>query len=337
MNKKHESSTSEDIRNFIASAIVCDHTFPVIGSLEAELQDHREAGFTHVSVTIATDEPSYELAEARISMFRSIIDEADGVVFANAVSEIRSAHDSGKLSVGFHFQGTEPLQRDIGNVRRFRELGVGWMLLAYNWQNNAAVGCIEAVERDYGLSQFGKNLVGEMNAGGMIVDLAHTGAASTFDAMEISAKPCMFSHANIRDLFEHPRNLTDDQIRAVVETDGLVGITGVGEFVGEFDRVRPETVFRHVDWIVQRHGDRHVGLGLDFMSGPTCDAVLQSLDGQYERNGMSPPPWRFLPPGSLTEIVGLMRSAGYSDQSIQNVLGENFLRVAKECWLEDVQ
>ena len=166
----------------------------------------------------------------------------------------------------------------------------------------------------------------------MIVDVSHTGRRCSLEAVELSARPPMFSHSSARALFDHPRNIDDEQIRAVAEKDGLVGVTGVGEFLGEFERVSAETIFRHIDHMVQLVGDRHVGLGLDYMSQPICDMVMEHLKGAYEKNGMSPPPWRFFHPSGIPDLVALMLDAGYGEAAICNILGENFLRVAGACW-----
>ncbi|MCP5365978.1 MAG: membrane dipeptidase [Hyphomicrobiales bacterium] len=327
------TGTREDVKRVLSEATICDHTLPYAGPPEEEIAHHKAAGFTYASITIASDmNPSFSAAMERLAREHRYYAANDDFILVRGVADIRRAKAEGKVAIGFHFQGTEPVARDLDNVWGFRAMGIRWMLLAYNWQNNTAVGCIEAQERDVGLSVFGRQLVREMSAAGMIVDLSHTGRRCTFEAMELSEKPCMFSHSNVLARFAHPRNIDDEQIRKVAEGGGVIGVTGVGEFTGERGTVRTRVVFEHIDHIVQLTGSKHVGLGLDYMSGLTCDAVIKKLKGDLTKVGMSPLPWAFMHPGQLGELIAIMIDAGYGTAAIHDILGNNFLRVAEACW-----
>ncbi len=330
---ENHSELREDVKAILSEAVICDHTLPYAGPPEEEIVHHKNAGVSFVSITIASDmNPSFTSAMERLAREHKYYGTNDDFVLASSVNDIYQAKKNGKLAIGFHFQGTEPIRRDLDNVWAFRALGVHWMLLAYNWQNNASVGCIEAQKRDIGLSAFGRQLIQEMNAAGMIVDLSHTGRRCTLEAMELSAKPCMFSHSNVLDRFSHPRNIDVEQMKALAQTGGVIGVTGVGEFIGEKKTVKAETVFHHIDSLVQEIGPKHVGLGLDYMSDITCKAVINKLKGDLSKVGMSPLPWPFLHPSQLGELVGAMIDAGYDNPSIHDILGGNFLRVAESCW-----
>lgn len=335
MNATADEATDRPaVGTMIADSIICDHTLPYAGAPADEIEGHATAGFTYVSITIAADfKPSFSNAVRRLANERAFYARTPGFRIGDTAGSIREAKKSGELAVGFHFQGTEQLERNLDNVWLFKSLGINWMLLAYNWQNNAAVGCLEARERDVGLSVFGRRLVAEMNQAGMIVDLSHTGERCTYEALELSAKPCMYSHSNMLALHDHPRNITDAQVKAVAQAGGIVGITGVGQFVGEasFASVDPKTVFRHIDHVVQLVGPDHVGLGLDYMSEQTCAEAIRSLGGDLKAVGMSPPPWPFLHPRQLPDLVAAMLDAGYDSPAIKAVLGENFLRLLEQC------
>ncbi|MGH8319587.1 MAG: membrane dipeptidase [Steroidobacteraceae bacterium] len=138
------------------------------------------------------------------------------------VEDIRAARKFQKLVINCHFQGSEAVGRDLANVGAYYKLGVRWMLMAYNFQNNVGTGCLEAEKNDIGISQFGKELIAEMNRVGMLVDCSHSGYRTTMDAMSISTKPCIFSHSNPRALYDHPRNIRDDQIKRCAQTEGVI-------------------------------------------------------------------------------------------------------------------
>ena len=323
----------------IADAIVCDHTLPYVGPSASEIAAHKQAGYGFVSITIAADfEPSNERMHARLAREQRFYASADVFRLAGTVADIEAANAEGKLAIGFHLQGTEPIQRNLDNVWLFKAAGLSFMLLAYNWQNNAAVGCLEAEERDVGLSLFGRDLIDEMNAAGVIVDLSHTGKRCTLEAIDRSQKPPFFSHSNVRALHDHPRNIDTEQIRAVTARGGIIGVTGVGEFTGPaYAAGAPVTagaVFAHIDAIAQLAGPESVGLGLDYMSPLTCEKVLAVLGGDLSRVGMSKPPWPFLHPSALPELVLCMQKAGYPRDAILGILGGNFLRFAKTWWDE---
>ena len=321
-------------RELLDAAIICDSTFPYMSDPAREIRPHREAGFTYVSITAAIDDAAWPtLALRRLARERHYYSQhEDEFIVVETAADIRRAKHEEKLAIGFHFQGTEAIGRDLSLVGAYYKLGVRWMLMAYNARNNAGTGCIEGEARDDGLSDFGRALIAEMNRVGMIVDVSHTGYRTAMEAIEASTKPAIFSHSNVRALFDHPRNIRDDQIRAAAESGGFVGVTGVGAFVGEPAGVTAETVFRHLDHVVSLVGPAHAALGLDYMSPACCAHVLDLMGGNLARVGMPEPPWTFLHPSSVPELVALMFDHGYAEADIRAILGDNFLRVAEAVW-----
>jgi membrane dipeptidase len=204
------------------------------------------------------------------------------------------------------------------------------MLLAYQLRNRAADGCAEPA--DAGLSLFGRRLVREMNRLGMIVDGSHTGRRSSLDAIETSTQPVIFSHSGVLAQCRHIRNIDDDQIRACAQSGGVVGIVGIGAFLGE-PAATSEVVFRHLDHVVQLVGPRHAGIGSDFIDDmqPIWPSIRAGIDG----------PWRdpygtqlyegvACAPEQLVELVALMFDHGYDEAAVRAVLGGNFRRVYEQ-------
>ena len=130
----------------------------------------------------------------------------------------------------FDIEGMGALNGAVSMVELYYRLGVRQMLIAYNLNNDAGGGCHD---EDKGLTDFGRAVVREMNHVGMVLDCAHSGIKSGLEAMRLSTKPCIFSHANARALHDHERNIIDEQIKAVAATGGVVGVNGLNRFLGD--------------------------------------------------------------------------------------------------------
>jgi membrane dipeptidase len=141
----------------------------------------------------------------------------------------------------------------------YYDLGVRQMLLAYNKDNRASGGCMES---KIGLTDFGKKVIKEMNRVGMMVDVSHMGYRATLEAFDTSTDPVIFSHSNPKGLRDHARNISDEQIKACAKTGGVIGINGVGEFLGG---VQSEIVVDNIEYVINLVGPEHVGIGLDYV------------------------------------------------------------------------
>src|SRR6185369_12169278 len=181
-------------------------------------------------------------------------------VLAGTVADVERARDGGRLAIAFDLEGTEPLDGDVEMVERFYELGVRQMLMAYNRNNRGGAGCMDD---DVGLTPFGRAVVEAMNRVGMVVDCSHTGYRSSLEMMELSTAPVVFSHSNPRALWTHDRNVRDEQILACARTGGVVGVNGIGIFLGDND-TRSERVVDHIAYVAELAGPEHVGIGLDY-------------------------------------------------------------------------
>jgi membrane dipeptidase len=167
---------------------------------------------------------------------------------------------------------------------------------------------------------------------GMTVCCSHTGHRTTMDVMRHATRPVIFSHSNPLALWKHKRNIRDEAIRACAATGGVIGINGIGTFLGENDN-RSATFARHVDHVVQQVGIDHVGIGLDYVFD------MQELDDYIAAHPEIFPPeqgyakgLRLVAPEQLPEIAAELFRLGYRTGDVRKVLGGNFLRVAKTCW-----
>ncbi len=241
-----------------------------------------------------------------------------------------AAKAAGKLGLVFNLQETNMLEGKLELVQAFYDLGVRHMLLAYNARNHVGDGCAERT--DGGLSRWGLEVVAEMNRVGMLVDGTHTGYRTTMDAMAVCTAPFIFSHCNAHAVYGHYRNIRDDQIKACAATGGVVGLNGLGEFLDD-DTASTAALFRHLDHMVQLVGPRHVGLGLDYVRdtgrfwGWVRDNAAMWPAGPNSRTGSA-----FAQPEQIEELTGMMLQAGYGEQAIRDILGGNWLRVARQVW-----
>jgi membrane dipeptidase len=326
---------NEQIKILLDAAIACDMTCPWVAAGDETLRDalperYRTSGWTYVSLTVASDGNDIASTMQTIAATRRMIDELpETCVLVKSVDDIRRAKREGKLALGMHFQGTLPVARDLNLVGLYYDLGIRHMLMVYNYKNYVADGCYES--GDGGLSGFGRELVAEMNRVGMIVDVAHTGYKSSMDTIAASTAPVIVSHGNLKAFNDHPRCYTDEQIRAIAESGGVFGLTGLGPFLGGNDSSTPALV-RQVDHVAQLVGIQHVGFGFDYVYDmPALEAMLaQSTDALLKSDAIGN--LQQIEPERLPAIVDALLGMNYSEADITAVLGGNWLRVCEQVW-----
>lgn len=323
-----------DAADLHADALVWDMTMPIIttGSPEKKagvFGNFRRGGFDFVSITLAVDFLDSDLARQSLELHRGFIAGNDDVVLVRSVEEILAAKSQGRLAVGLHFQGTGPFDEDASLVGRFYEFGIRHALLAYNQRNRVGCGC--QVPEDTGLTDFGRSVIAEMNRVGMIVDCAHTGLRTSMEAIACSQSPVIVSHGNARALRDHPRCITDELIRAIAASGGVIGITGIGEFLGT-DGASPAAVADHIDYIAGLAGPEHVGLGLDHVYDiETFGTFVREHPEMYPAESQSFDESQVLPQDAPA-ITAELLERGYGEQEIRGILGENWLRVCRAVW-----
>ncbi|MEO3429279.1 membrane dipeptidase [Pelagibius sp. CAU 1746] len=337
MSNRTKSGLGERARGLLSDTIVCDTTLPWGPDYQNQdtiLPRMKDGGASFISLTVGIDRMSRTETVKHIAAQRKRLmrDWGDSCHLVESVDDIYVAREAGKLAVGFHFQGSNPLDGDINMVELYYQLGVRHMLFAYNQRNRAADGCHEL--SDGGLSRFGVSLVEEMNRVGMIVDATHCGYRSSMEMMEMSSAPAVFSHSNARNICPHARNLRDDQIKACAATGGFIGINGVGHFLSDDMVATPEAWIRHVDYIAELIGPEHIAIGLDHVYYLEQQHARRRSSPDTYPEGYPPPDWpgSYLGPDDYVRLVEKLIERGYSESEIRAIMGENFLRVAREVW-----
>ena len=298
------------------------------------LERHRAAGVDFVSINIGMDMNPLAQILTTIASFRAQFeDRSDLFVPVDDARDVERAKAEGKLAVAFDLEGGIPLCERPEMVRLFYDLGVRQIHLAYNRNNSIGGGCYD---RDVPLSPLGRRIVAAINDAGVLMDCSHTGYRTSMDIMTVSRAPVIFSHANPRALADNGRNIRDDQIDACVATGGVVCVNGVGRFLGD-PEAQTDAIVRHVDYLVQRVGPEHVGLGLDYEYSQGLDDTPPGLD----RGHWWPPAHGYGPEGAririaapeqFPEITAGLLDLGYPEAAVRAILGANMLRLAREVW-----
>ncbi len=295
-----------------------------------QLARHKAAGFDAITVNIGFGEQGPEEHLRMIAALRHwLLARPEEYLLLLEADDVERARSSGRLAVGFDIEGANAVGDQLSLIQLYYDLGVRWMLMAYNTSNRAGGGC---QDEDGGLTKFGRAMVTEMERVGMLLCLSHTGHRTVREVIAMATQPLIFSHSNCAALHPHPRNIPDDLIRACAATGGVVGINGVGIFLGKND-ISSETYARHVDHVVQLVGPAHVSIALDYVFDITeLEEHLEKMKGTFPPGLGYELGARFVPPEQLEEIVVTLQGWGYSNADLTALLGGNLLRLAKQVW-----
>lgn len=296
----------------------------------APLDRYRQVGVGYLSVNVGYAPHSLEDSIRVLSSWRQQVRASDSFELVASAGDFAAAQQAGKLVVGFDLEDTNPLGGQISMIETYYDLGVRSMLLTYNGENLAGFGC--HAPRDDGLTGFGRDVVDEMNRVGMMVDVSHCGYRTSMEAIERSAAPVIFSHSAMRGVWEHDRNIRDDQVRACAATGGVIGINGVGIFLGDND-ASARAMARHIDYAVQLVGPGHVGIGTDYVfDNDDLEEELARHTQVFPDSYQNWDSYQFVAPEQLPELETELSALGYSAGDVAAIMGGNFLRVANAVW-----
>jgi len=298
----------------------------------SQLDRYRRSGVDVVAVNIGFGTLPLEQHLRQLADFRAWVMSASKYRLVRSTRDIDLARERGELGVLFDVEGMAILDAgDHGLIAMLRELGVGWMLIAYNEANAVGGGCRS---EDHGLSDYGRKLLREMKRVGMMVCCSHTGHRTAREAIEAADNPVIFSHSNAAAVHAHYRNIPDDLIEAVAAGGGVVGVNGVGDFLGP-GQDYVQLMAAHIDHMVSLVGPEHVGIGLDYVFDQ--QELVDYVNSMPETFGETPDYdalLRFAPPEVLPALVTELQARGYPDQALRAILGGNWRRVAEQVWCD---
>ena len=232
------------------------------------------------------------------------------------VLQVRTTEDAGnvlkhKAATLLAIEEGGAIDGSLEALRCLYELGVRAMTLTWSNRNDIADGINEEATGS-GLTLFGKQVVAEMNRLGMLVDVSHISTAGFWSVIETSTKPIIATHSNAKSLCSHPRNLNDEQIKALAQNAGLAGITFAGQFLEEdWRNACIESVYKHIDYMLNLIGDDdHIGFGSDF-------------------DGISHPPYNIQGVQDYKPLIEYL-SKYYSDETINKITHQNVINLLQK-------
>lgn len=315
---------------FIWDNHACIPLQPDSALIPEQLDRYRAAGVNVVSLNICWDGVSPDLAIPMAEAFRSCVARhPDRFLLVETVADLDEAQASSRLGVVFDIEGGRALQGDVDRVRQFHALGVRWMLLTYNRRNELGGGCLDP--ENEGLTGFGRRVLDEMCDVGIVPCCTHVSERAAMEVIERSTLPVIFSHSNARAVWNHPRNITDEMIRACARTGGVIGINGIGPMVAE-GPVTVDGVLNHVCHVANLVGPEHVAIGLDY-DFDVHDEGTPLPDRQfYIPSELFPDGFSILPPESITALATGLTHRGWLPTDIAAFLGNNWRRIAECAW-----
>ncbi|MCW2661948.1 MAG: rane dipeptidase [Mycobacterium sp.] len=208
------------------------HTcLPLHTDAEVEpLTRYRRGGGAFLSVNAGYAPHTFNDTVALLRHYHAAVNVHPDLELAANLTDVEAISRAGRIAVAFDLEDSAPLDGDLNNLAALMGLGVRTLLPTYNHANRAGSGCLDVA--DGGLTAWGRSLVSEMNRVGVVPDGSHCSARTGLAMCDVSTGPVIYSHSCIRAVWDHPRNITDDQARACATTGGVIGITGVGIFLG---------------------------------------------------------------------------------------------------------
>ena len=327
---------STEVSTLYQDALVWDAHAGVFPSPKVDLsllKDWHDNGVNYVSINVGFDVMDWQQTLATLAAYRHwMLAQKDSFILVGSIDDIEQAVKQNKLAVSFDIEGMNALNDDINMLGIYHALGVRQMLFAYNLNNSAAAGCHDV---DKGLSFFGTEIVREMNRLGIIVDCSHAAYTTTMDIIAESGKPVVFSHSNPSAICDHQRNIQDEQIKACAKKGGVIGINGMGIFLGD-NLSDNETLIKHIVYLSEMVGAEHVGIGFDYSppTGLDLSAILSSRPDYWPAGQCYDTPHiAHASPFQLQDLSAELQQLGFHDAEIQGILGANFHRVASQTWV----
>jgi len=314
-------------------------TFEIPSERGVEWQEARRAsGVTVISLTMGPfgrEMFSYENAVKDIACFTHKFDTISDLIKVTSSKDIERAKKEDRLGLILNFQNTTHIGANIDNIDFFYSLGVRVIQMTYNDLNLVGAGCTE--RRDCGLSRFGLKVVERMNKLGMLIDLSHTGYQTTMDVIEASAAPVAFTHTVCQAVHAHDRGKKAEQLEAIAQKNGYVGICVVPMFISPREDANLDDFLAHVEHAVKIVGADKVGIGTDHaesyppLAQKMNQEALEKLGFQKKhsvnmlRKTEGYRGWRDFP-----NLTRALVSRGYDDDAVRGILGGNFLRIFKQ-------
>ena len=345
-----QESISRDARAAWRRAVVIDANLgppvnaPQIPLPQASLDTARRSGVSAIKTSIGGFNAPFEDTLGELAFYQRII-EAHPDVFSQirSADDIEAAKRGGQVGIIFSFESVAALEDKLDRIDLFRNLGVRVMQLSYNIPSPFGAGVMSPAEAS--LTDLGREAIARMNTVGVALDLSHANPATTTAAIAASQKPVLITHAGCAAVQPHLRNKTDEQLRAVADKGGVVGIYDLFYLAPSPRQPTVDDYVAHMAHALDVCGEDHVGIGSDtsfdaFDTSPESQAAWAAETARRQAAGVAAPE----EDGRLPYVQGLNREdralviadalirRGYRARAVEKVLGGNFLRAFREIW-----
>jgi membrane dipeptidase len=320
-----------------STVIDCLNYSPTLPNLNHPeyLEEYAQAGVTAIHFTIQTPDGDLSNFLNQVSLWHELARNTDCRI-AETAHDIRVAKKEQRKCLIFGIQNAKPLGDDLALVRVFHLLGIRIVQPAYDGQNLLGSG---GDGGDAGITKLGRKIIEEMNRIGILIDASHCGFKTTMDAIHFSAKPIACTHTNPKALCDHYRNKTNEQLKALAERGGVVGLTAFSPISRTHKDKEPTLIdfLDFIDYVSNLIGSEHVGFGLDLAPVARWDEEGHRIWAQ-KNPGLAPESIDKISIAGLdkpSRIINIARglvSRGYTDEEITGILGENILRLFKAVW-----
>ncbi len=331
------------------NAFVLDaNTLGSIGLLQTDgdflkaLQGIRDSGITALKSTMGAPNSTFEQAVADIALAQTLLENhPDLFIKVVRYGDLERAKPEGKVAVILSFEGVSMLEDKLEHIAMFRQLDILVMQLTYNHKTLFGCGCLDG-DID-GVTELGRKAIARMNETGVALDLSHANVQTTLDGIAISTRPAVITHSGCRSIYNHPRNKTDAEMKALSDRGGVMGIYMLPFLTADTQQPKLADYMRHMIHALDICGEDHVGIGTDssFFQFTDVDITAAARDAEARRKagvgapGEGRPP--YLPDANTTRKLELVADTllrhGYSARLTEKVLGLNFRRAFKEAWV----
>lgn len=234
----------------------------------------------------------------------------ESIALVKSYDELMDNKSKNKLSAFLTIEEGGAIKGKLYNLRNFYRLGVRLMTLTWNYPNEIGYPNFKKEYMEKGLTNFGHEVIEEMNRLHMIIDVSHLSDGGFYDVLKLSKRPFIASHSNSRFIIDHPRNLTDSMIKGLSDKGGLMGINFFNKFLGKSDISKIDDMILHIKHIYKVGGIDVIALGSDF-DGIECDVEIKDA-------------------GEMYKLQDKLKKSGFNEDAIEKIFYKNALRVIKD-------
>ncbi|MDL2223888.1 membrane dipeptidase [Bacteroidales bacterium OttesenSCG-928-M06] len=265
----------------------------------------------YIKQDLLDSQSSQKAVEKTESILKEIIRQTEEnkntVGIARTPNDLKCLKREGRKAIFLGIENGYGIGKDITNLQKFADLGISYITLSHNGDNDICDSAMQSSSTHNGLSEYGKEVVKEMNRLGLMIDISHTSEKTSFDVLKISKLPIIASHSSAKALRNHPRNISDSLIKAIADKGGVIQVCLYTYFLRKDDEAQVKDAVDHIDYIIKKAGIDHVGIGSDFDGGGSLTDV-KTVSGM---------------PKITMELI----RRGYSEEEIAKIWGGNLMRV----------